>query len=402
MTNINRRALLGFAAGALAMPVWSRVAFAAAPTDNRFVMVILRGALDGLAALPPIGDPSYESARNGLAFDPGVTLKLTDTFALNPALTGFKSFYDAGQLTAFHAVAIPVRERSHFEAQAILETGLGHGGGQDGWLNRALKVMGGTDAGKAVAFSPSVPLILQGAAPATSFTPTGLPEGSEDFMQRMAALYGKDPALGPALAKGLEVQAMATDQANGGTDKEKKAAQGPAERQNNLVPLATTAGQMLARPDGPRVAVMEAYGWDTHVGQGTVDGQLARRLQNLDQAMTAFRTALGDAWGRTAVVIATEFGRTVAQNGSKGTDHGTGAAAFMLGGSVKGGKIVADWPGLALAQLFENRDVMPTRDIRSILKGVLAGQLGIDPARLDRDIFPDSANAPALDNVIRA
>lgn len=403
---LDRRAFLSFAGGALALPVWSRIAFAAAPTDRRFVVVILRGALDGLAALAPIGDPSYESARNGLALDPAATLKLDSTFALNPFLAGFKGLYDKGELTAFHAVAIPVRERSHFEAQAILETGLGQGGGQDGWLNRALKLMGGNDAGQAVAFSPSLPLILRGAAPATSFTPTGLPAGSDDFMQRVAVLYAGDAALGPALAKGLEVQAMATaaahDAGNSTGDAEMMAAQGPGQRQQNLTPLASAAGTMLAREDGPRIAVLEAYGWDTHVAQGSADGQLARRLGNLDQAMTALREALGNVWSKTAIVIVTEFGRTVAQNGNKGTDHGTAAAAFLLGGAVKGGTIVADWPGLASDKLYEGRDLMPTRDIRSVLKGALAGQLGLDPGRLDRDVFPDSARAPALDGLIRA
>ena len=399
-TILNRRKLLsgmGLAGAGLALPGWSRVAFADAPTDKRFVVVILRGALDGLSALAPVGDPSYAALRGELAIGASEGLKLDGTFALHPALAGFKTSFDASELAAFHAVAIPVRERSHFEAQAILETGLGRAGGQDGWLNRALTVLGASDPGKTVAFSPSLPLILRGAAGATSYTPSILPSGSEDFMGRVAALYAKDAVLGPSLAKGLEVQAMGAE-AGGGMDGTK---QGPAQRQNNLIPVATQAAAMMARPDGPRIAVLEAYGWDTHVGQGAAEGQLARRLANLDAAMAAFRTGMGGAWRDTVVTIVTEFGRTARPNGNRGTDHGTGAAAFLLGGAVKGGRVIADWPGLADPQLFEGRDLAPTMDVRSVLKTVLAGHLAIDPGRLDREVFPDSADAAAREGVIR-
>lgn len=404
-TILTRRRLLagaGLAGAGLALPGWSRVAFAAAPTDKRFVVVILRGALDGLSAVPPVGDPAYAGLRGDLAIPAGEALPLDAMFGLHPAMPGFKAAFDSGQLAAFHAVAIPVRERSHFEAQAILETGLGQGGGRDGWLNRALAALGERDAGRTVAFSPSLPLILRGDAPATSFTPSALPSGSEDFMARMAALYAGDAALGPALAKGLEVQAMAADASHAGAERGGDMAQGPAQRQNNLAPIAAQAGAMMARPDGPRIAVLEAYGWDTHVGQGAADGQLARRLANLDAAMSALAEALGPAWGQTVVALVTEFGRTARPNGNRGTDHGTGAAAFLLGGAVKGGRVLADWPGLKDAQLFENRDLAPTTDLRSVLKTALSGHLGIDPARLERDVFPGSAAAPALDGVIRA
>lgn len=402
---INRRSILtgvGAVAGLGLIPGFSRVAFANAPTDRRFVVVILRGALDGLTALAPIGDPAYVGLRGDLALEAGgdrPALKLDSMFSLHPDLPGFKAAFDAGQMAAFHAVAIPVRERSHFEAQAILETGLGRAGGRDGWLNRALGVMGWSDAAKSVAFSPAMPLILSGAAPASSFTPSGLPVGSDDYMSRVAALYAPDRELGAALTKGLEVQMMAADANHGDTQ---PMGQGQGQRQANMVPLATAAARMLARPDGPRIAVLEAYGWDTHVGQGAADGQLARRLANLDAAMTAFREGLGSAWSQTVVTIVTEFGRTARPNGNKGTDHGTGAAAFLLGGAVKGGTVTADWPGLGDANLFENRDLAATRDIRSILKGALAGHLGIDPGLLDRNVFPDSPDAPALDSVIRA
>lgn len=400
---IDRRSLLRGAGAAAAlgmMPGFSRVAFANAPTNKRFVVVILRGALDGLTALAPLGDPAYEGLRGELALEAGgerPALKLDGLFSLHPDLPGFKAAFDAGQMAAFHAVAIPVRERSHFEAQAILETGLGRAGGTNGWLNRAIGAMGWSDAGRSIAFSPAMPLLLQGDAPASSFTPTTLSGASDDFMDRMTALYAADQTLGPALAKGREVQMMASD-ADGGNGMAGNANQ----RQANMVPIAEAAAKMLARPDGPRIAVLEAYGWDTHVGQGAADGTLARRLANLDAAMTAFQTGLGAAWNDTVVTIVTEFGRTARPNGNKGTDHGTGAAAFLIGGAVKGGTVTADWPGLSDANLFENRDLAATRDVRSVLKGALAGHMGIDPGLLDAKVFPDSGTAPTLDGVIRA
>jgi uncharacterized protein (DUF1501 family) len=400
---IDRRSLLRGAGAAAVLgmvPGFSRVAFANAPTDKRFVVVILRGALDGLTALAPLGDPAYEGLRGELALEAGgarPALKLDGLFSLHPDLPGFKAAFDAGQMAAFHAVAIPVRERSHFEAQAILETGLGRAGGTDGWLNRAIGAMGWSDAGKSIAFSAAMPLLLQGNAPASSFTPTTLTGASDDFMDRMAALYAADPALGPALAKGREVQMMASD-ADGGNGM----AGNTNQRQANMVPIAEAAAKMLARPDGPRIAVLEAYGWDTHVGQGAADGTLARRLANLDAAMTAFQKGLGAAWNDTVVTIVTEFGRTARPNGNKGTDHGTGAAAFLIGGAVKGGMVTADWPGLSDAKLFENRDLAATCDVRSVLKGALAGHMGIDPGLLDAKVFPDSGKAPALEGVIRA
>ena len=398
MTHINRRTLLTGAAALAATSGFGRVAFANAPTNKRFVVVILRGALDGLTALAPIGDPAYASLRGDLALEAGgdrPALKLDAMFALHPDLPGLKTAFDEGQLAAFHAVAIPVRERSHFEAQAILETGLGRAGGRDGWLNRALTAFNWQDGARAVAFSPAMPLILQGAAPATSFTPSSLPQGTEDYMARVTALYAGDTVLGPALAQGLSVQMMAGEDHAGSMG-------GQGQRQANMVPIAEIAGRMLARADGPRIAVLEAYGWDTHVQQGAADGQLGRRLANLDAALSALRRELGTAWNDTVITIVTEFGRTARPNGSNGTDHGTATAAFLLGGAVKGGMVTADWPGLADRNLFENRDLAPTRDVRSVLKGALAGHLGMDPGLLDRDVFPDSTTAPALDGVIRA
>ncbi len=401
---ISRRAILstGLMAGAAAaLPGWSRVAFAAAPTDRRLVVVILRGALDGLSALPPIGDPTYAGLRGDLAIPADEALKLNDMFGLHPALTGFKGFYDAGELIALHGVAIPVRERSHFAAQAILETGLGQVGGKDGWLNRALGAAGWRDAGKSVAFSAAMPLILTGAAPATSFMPSGAEAGSPDFMARVASMYQSDAMLGPALAKGLEVEAMASAAGQPGMNPDDGGMNDKA-RQASLVPVAVQAAAMMARADGPRIAVMEAYGWDTHVGQGAGDGQLARRLTSLDAALSAFARGMGAAWRDTAVVVVTEFGRTAHPNGNGGTDHGTAGAAFLLGGAVKGGQVMADWPGLNDSQLFEGRDLAPTLDMRALFKGVLSAHLGLDGAVMERDVFPDSAQVRALGGLIKA
>ena len=330
-TILTRRRLLagaGLAGAGLALPGWSRVAFAAAPTDKRFVVVILRGALDGLSALPPVGDPAYAGLRGDLAIPAGEALPLDAMFGLHPAMPGFKAAFDRGQLAAFHAVAIPVRERSHFEAQAILETGLGQGGGRDGWLNRALAALGERDAGRTVAFSPSLPLILRGDAPATSFTPSDLPSGSEDFMARMAALYAGDAALGPALAKGLEVQAMAADASHAG-----------AERGG-------------------------AAGEDVALQPGRVDPQMPaqRRLQH--------RTQIG---GRGEIAVLEELG--VLQPRPVGEDPAALDRPAQQEGRGPGAVVGAP---------------------------VAVGPRGAAELGDERDVFPGSAAAPALDGVIRA
>ncbi len=400
-----RRTILKSMAAAGALSVWDapiRYAFAAVPTDRRLVVVILRGALDGLAAVPPHGDKDYAGVRGTLALSTSGTGALHDLdgfFGLHPALTNMKAMYDAKEAAIFHNICSPYRDRSHFDGQNVLESG---GSGphilNDGWLNRALTPMGLADGDHALAVAQTPPLLLSGAARATSWMPATMPAPDEAFLARVRLLYAKDPVLLASLNSALDLQAQATAMMD---DPSAKPGMGGAGY-GNLTPLFAGAGKLLAAPDGPRVAVLDAGGWDTHFNEGTADGQLGRRLQALDAALDALKTALGPAWSKTAVVMATEFGRTAHPNGSGGTDHGTGGAAFLLGGAVAGGSVHAEWTGLSASALQDGRDQPARTDLRALFKGVLAQHMGVSDAALQTTVFPDSAGAVPLTGLIRA
>lgn len=395
-----RRTILRTMASAGALSLWDaplQFAFAAVPGEHRLVVVILRGALDGLAAVPPYGDPDYASVRGVLALSKDGANPLHDldgSFGLHPALVNFKSYYDAKQLTVFHNICSPYRDRSHFDGQNVLESGgIAPNRLQDGWLNRALLAMGWRQGVHALAVAQTPPFILSGKAAATSWMPDVLPEPDDEFMARVRALYADDPTLGKSFASALQLKAQAGSAMDDPTAKRKGYSA-------DLTPLFAGAGRLLALPDGPRVAVLDASGWDTHFNEGAGDGQLARRLQALDTAMDAMKSALGPAWPKTAVVIATEFGRTVHPNGSGGTDHGTGGAAFLLGGAVAGGAVHADWTGLTQAALRDGRDQPARSDLRSLFKSVLADHMGLSRKTLDGAVFPDSGAAMPMTGLI--
>jgi len=386
---MDRRTILK---SALALTVWGapvRYAFAEVPGDRRLVVIILRGALDGLAAAPPHGDPDYKSVRGVLALD--TTLDLDGHFGLHPALTNMKAMWDAKELVLFHNIASPYRSRSHFDGQAVLESGgPGHAIG-DGWLNRALKPLRLDDGNGALAIAASPPLMLQGPARVSSWMPQAMPEPDMAFLKRVSALYAQDAELKASLARAIDTEAKA----NAAMDDRPRTPEQMAQRMGgygDLTPLFAGAGRLLARDDGPRIAVLDASGWDTHVNEGGADGQLARRLRALDAGLDAMKTALGPAWKKTAVVMATEFGRTVAPNGGGGTDHGTAGAAFLFGGGVKGGMVQADWVGLKPGALQDGRDQPPRTDLRALFKGVLGDHMGISRHDLDANVFPDSSD----------
>ena len=407
-----RRSILKTMAAAGALSLWDapiRYAFANAPTDRRLVVVILRGALDGLAAVPPHGDKDYSSVRGALALSTsgaGAVHDLDGFFGLHPTLTNLKAMYDAKEVAVFHNICSPYRDRSHFDGQNVLETGsTGPHVLQDGWLNRALAPMNLADGEHALAVAQTAPLLLSGPAQTTSWMPATLPAPDEAFMARVKLLYAKDPVLLASLnsALGMQGAAMAAmddpSMQKPGMGGGKGAGQGYG---GNVTPLFTGAGKLLAAADGPRVAVLDTSGWDTHFNQGAGDGQLARRLQAFDAALDALKTSLGAAWSKTAVVMATEFGRTVHVNGSGGTDHGTGAAAFLLGGAVAGGRMYAEWTGLSAAALQDGRDQPPRTDLRALFKGVLADHMGVSNTALNGVVFPDSGGVAPLTGLIRA
>jgi uncharacterized protein (DUF1501 family) len=399
--------------------VASRLAFANAPTDARFVFVLLRGALDGLSAVPPVGDPDYAGLRGEIALarsGADAALPLDGPFALHPALEFLHRSYAAKELTVFHAIASPYRERSHFDAQNVLESGdLRPHGSTSGWINRALTALPADQPHEAgVALGANVPLAMRGPAEVASWSPTKIAALDEATLARVADLYARDPLLSQRLAEALESDAIATEAlaaANADPDaamtmpKENVVDQDVKEKRNynaRYTETARAAAGFLKRDDGPRVAMFDTTGWDTHANEGGAQGQLALRLRGLDAALAALKDSLGPVWHKTAVLVATEFGRTAAINGTRGTDHGTGAAAFLLGGAVAGGRVLADWPGLARANLLENRDLKPTRDVRSVMKGVLRDHLGVATAALDGKVFPGSGGVRALDGLMRA
>ncbi len=381
-----RGALLGLSAafsfGGVSM------ALGAAPTENRLVIVILRGALDGMSAVQPYGDPAFAGLRGQLALpQPGTAggvLDLGGFYGMHPSLVKMHAMYQAGDLMVLHAVAGHYRSRSHFEAQDYLECGVEQRLAS-GWLNRAVATMPAVP-GQEIALSMglSTPLMLRGPARVEAWAPEHFGQGpSDDLYSRLLRVTAHDPLLGPSLTEGMKQRgiSMATD----------------GDRQNAAAQLAGVAGKMLSSATGPRVAVLELDGWDTHSAQLY---RLKAVLAHLDDMMAALKTGLGDAWPRTAVLAVTEFGRTARINGTGGTDHGTGTVAFLAGGAVAGGKVKSTWPGLSPGNLFENRDLAPTADVRSICKGLLAAHLAITPAGLAA-AFPSSADAPAMRGLLR-
>jgi uncharacterized protein (DUF1501 family) len=398
-----RRFLVG--AGALAASAaFPRALFAGTGGSSRLVVVILRGALDGLAAAPPYGDPDYVALHRELAIgppgSPDGALRLDNTFGLHPSLGFLHERFAAGELVVFQAVASPYRDRSHFDGQNVLENGLTKPlGSADGWLNRALAalpVRRGTLGERAVAISQNVPLILRGEAAVMSKSPQTTPDVDEDLLARLADLYSKDDWFSARLSEAMQTEKMV----DGAAAMPKESARpGGLDRVGGVAHMA--AG--LMRSDGgPEIAVIEASGWDTHANQGAAKGALAARLLGLDKAIRTLADELGTLWQQTAVLVVTEFGRTAAVNGTRGTDHGTGGCAFLVGGAVRGGQVIADWPGLRRTALLDNRDLRPTLDLRSVFKSVLDEHMHVDANTLAKRVFPDSSGARPLPGLIRA
>jgi uncharacterized protein (DUF1501 family) len=370
------------------------LALAAPVTEKRFVVVLLRGALDGLSAVPAYGDPAFAAVRGALALPQpgqlGGALDLGGFFGLHPALPLLHAMYAAGQVLVLHAAAGHYRSRSHFEAQDFLESGADERLAS-GWLNRAVGLMprhAGTDLALAVGLS--APLLLRGPATVQDWAPARFGQPDEALFARLVSLSARDPIIGPAMAEGVKRRGFA--QASLGEDSSNP------KRPRNFALLADAAGRLLAQREGPRVAALEIGGWDTHAQQVH---RLQDQLGQLDAGLAALKAGLGPAWASTAVLVVTEFGRTAHVNGTGGTDHGTAGAAFLLGGAVAGGRVLADWPGLGAGKLFENRDLAPTTDVRSVIKGVLTGHLGLPGSRMGR-VLPGSGGVSPMAGLIRA
>jgi uncharacterized protein (DUF1501 family) len=408
---IPRREFLGLGAlaagGAL---LRARLAFALPDSGaSRFVLVIMRGALDGLAAVPPLGDRDYPERRRELALRPpgesGGALPLGGFFGLHPALAFMQQCYAARELIVFHALASPYRERSHFDGQDVLENGSPRPHAlQTGWLNRALGAVSRPAAREAgVALGQNVPLVMRGPAAVASWSPSKLAGLDDDTLARITDLYAGDPLLAQRLADALTANAMAAgDRGESGAMLAQPVASPGARGKARYAEVVRAAAGFLHREDGPKVAVFDTSGWDTHANEGGAQGQLAGRLGELDTGLATLHQELGAAWRHTAVLLVTEFGRTAAINGTRGTDHGTATVAFLAGGAVAGGRVIADWPGLSSHALYQGRDLAPTLDLRSVLKGVLSDHLAVSTRALEQDVFPDSGAARPLQGLMRA
>lgn len=392
-----RAALLGLATSW----VMGRSALALAATspaghadDPRLVVIILRGALDGMAAVTPYGDPDLATCRQALVLpEPGAQDGLLDLggfYGLHPALQNMHDLYAAGQLLPIHAVAGHYRSRSHFEAQDYLESGADERM-DSGWLNRAVSCLPQRNAGPdgyGLAMGLTVPLLLRGPASVGSYAPAGAHHPDPELYRQIVALNADDPVTGPALRDALQARGFSDAVMEG--DRASITAPHKGGKPDPFMVLSAAAGRMLADRKGPRIAALEIGGWDTHARQVA---RLGHPLTQLDRGVAALRDSLGPAWSHTVVLAMTEFGRTVRINGTGGTDHGTGTVAFVAGGPVAGGRVMATWPGLRPTQLFENRDLAPTTDLRTVAAGLLCDHLGLAEREM-ATVFPGATPAP--------
>lgn len=410
----SRRSFMTLAAGlGVGVSFLGRQAFAASEGDlarRKMVVVICRGGMDGLSVSPPVGDAAYAELRGAIALRPDQTLKLDGTFGLHPGLPSVHRLIMKGQARIAPAIASPDRARSHFEAQDVLETGAAQVyGAQTGWLNRTLEALAPARKVEGLSVGTTAPLILRGKVQAASWSPGRGIDETARLPTLLQDLYRNDPLLGPAFARGLETETMAqaamTAMAPSAAETE-MAAVAPSETARNgqgqqgreaTRKLGATLAGFMNQADGPQIAALSLDGFDTHAGQ---PGQIATRLSYLDAVLDGLSTGLGAAWKDTVVLVVTEFGRTARVNGTNGTDHGTGSTALVLGGALKPGGIIGDWPGLSAAALYENRDLRPSLDMRGLFKGVLADHMGVDTILLESKIFPGSADVPAIRGLV--
>lgn len=367
-----RSFLIGGGAAAL-LPLMDRLTLAAAPGDNRLVCIILRGGMDGLDVVRPVGDAAFRVLRPESASD--ANIDLDGHFAMHPALAPLAPLYRERQLSFVHAVATPYRERSHFEGQDILEQGGTTRSLNDGWLNRMLELV---PKARAVDIGTGHSLLLTGKMPIQNWYPETRVDLRGDSFQFLEGLYADDPLLSRALA-GIETEQMRSMDVDN-TDPGVSNAE-----------VARLAGRFLSAE--VRIAAFSINGWDTH---GQQKMRLAKQLNELSKSVLALRESLGEAWANTAVVACSEFGRTARLNGAGGTDHGTGGLAILAGGLLangQGGRVLGQWPGLD--SLYEDRDLLPTSDLRLYLGSLSAGLFGLDMSRVAETVFPGlDVNSP--------
>lgn len=389
MNVMHRRTLL--AAGAL-FTAWASTgalstAFAQPTVRRKLLFVIQRGAADGLAEIAPTGDPHFAALRSPFLEEAQSGLALNAMFRLHPSLVQIGALYQKKEASFVHATATAYRDRSHFDAQNVLESG----GDtpyklKTGWLNRLATIVAEHSEqprSAALALSPDLPLALRGPAQASNYMPSALPSPDGDFLTQLNRIYGDSPDIAAALQAGSTTRAMAGDVGHLG--KKDSAAAG------------ALMARLMSGPDGADIAMLETEGWDMHANS---QFPMRKALERLDNLVGAFHKAMGRQWRDMLVIVATEFGRSAAINGTKGTDHGVGGAMMLLGGTVRGGRVVADWPGLGKAQLLDGRDVRPTIAQEAAMSGAMAAHFGLEPRKTQAALFPHMANAPLVDTLL--
>jgi uncharacterized protein (DUF1501 family) len=401
---LSRRQVLTSSTAAAAIALAPRITFAAAPTDARFVLVLLRGGLDGLSTAAPYADRDYRRLRGDLALGaPGTSgggLPLDGTFALHPALEPLHQLWTSRELLLVHAIGTSDRQRSHFDGQSVLENGTEVAyATPDGWLNRTLAAIGQADRRLGLAVGPSVPVVIRGPVGVATYAPRALPELDTTFLARVRGMYQSDALLHATFEQGVQSQVMAEEVLGEDTPRGMQGPGGRRQARAGLRELFGAAGKLLAEQNGPRLAVIDTDGWDTHANQAIA---LTNQLGTLAGGLAELRAGLGSAWAKSVVITATEFGRTVAINGTRGTDHGTASVSLVMGGSVAGGRLVGTWPGLSDRALFEGRDLAVTTDLRSLVKGILRDHVGVREAALEDAVFPGSRAAKPLEGIVRA
>ncbi|MCX7560300.1 DUF1501 domain-containing protein [Sulfitobacter sp. F26204] len=379
---LTRRALLG-RAGAIgcslaASPLLTPVTFASAPWDARLVVIILRGGMDGLDVVRPMGDPAFAALRPNLNTE--AAIDLDGYFALHPALRPLMPLWRAEELGFVHAVSTPYRDkRSHFDGQDMLEAGTDGltGGMRDGWLNRMLQQMPGLTSDTAYAIGYNDLRVLNGSVPVSNWAPDAKLSLSAQALRLAELVMEEDPQMHAALAE-AEVLSMRNGNSQHG-----------GRRHAQIAEFAASRLKQEAR-----VAAFSLGGWDTHRRQGRT---LPRSLGQLSDTLLTLREDLGrDIWGKTAVIAMTEFGRTARENGTGGTDHGTAGLMVMAGGAIRGGRVFGRWPGLGAGDLYQERDLMPTGDVRAPAAWIMRGLTGLDTSTLEQSVFPGLDMGPEM------
>ncbi|MEY8096029.1 DUF1501 domain-containing protein [Falsihalocynthiibacter sp. S25ZX9] len=371
-----------------ASPLITPISLASTPSDHRLVVIILRGGLDGLDVVGPFENKEYSTLRPSLLPQPSSAIPLGGMFFMHPDLLALHPLWEAGELGFAHAVSTPYRDkRSHFDGQDILEAGMVNSDGQmfrDGWLNRLLQHMPKSHAQTAFTVGRYEMLLAKGEAEISNWAPDTRLDLTEQAKRLLEISYQNDPLFRNNLAEAIALTSPMAAISESLDPLE--AMQKVAKEARNLSGYENIAAFAAARLlEETRIASFSINGWDTHRNQR---GALKRALRNLSDVILRLKNDLGPIWEKTAIVAMTEFGRTAHENGTKGTDHGTGGLSILVGGALNGKQVYGDWPGLREQDLYQGRDLNPTQDVRAYAAMAIRGMFGTNVETLEKHVFP--------------